>query len=871
MKKITFLIVGALVVSTTTYFLQSQQSEGIAEKNLAANPPLDFPLDEETKTPDPNDLWTVIRSYPDGFDQAAYLTRLNQVKASAYAAADSREIDLSLDWQQEGPGNIGGRINVLTVSPTDHDIIYAGATNGGIFKTTNGGADWNPIFDDLAYLSIGSITLNPDDEDIIYVGTGDRNFGGSSHIGNGVYKSLDAGETWEAIGLEETGIVSEILIDPTNPDRIFASTLGNPFDKNEFRGVYRSDDGGVTWENKLFITDSSGIIDLIMDPSNPDILYASGYNRMRNYYQSRVSGPQARIYKTVNGGDSWTELGGGLPMEDNSRIGLAISNDDPNTIYALYVDGETLNPKDIYKSTNSGSTWAPMNIYAGFSPVPEGVMGGFGWYFGEVYLNPYNNDQLIIPGVDMYQTLNGGSTWNLNVPEWWTYEVHADKHAIAFLDEDSYIIATDGGLYKTNNNGASWTDIENLPITQFYHIDVHPHTDGLYGGGAQDNGSMSGNALSFNAWERLFGGDGFRVTFLEEDAGAAYYETQNGGLRHRDAGGFTTNVSPDLIDGDRVNWDMPYFINEVASELFVGSAHIQLMTSAPYGDYNYISDDLTRIGMGESYGAATYHNITEMDQPSNSSDVLYVGTSDGLMWLGERTGGDFEWDWTNYTGSLPNRYITGVRCSPNNPNTVYVCLSGYKNDEDIAYLYKRDGIGSDWEDVSGDLPGITVNDILIVPGHDDDEYLFAALDGGVYFSSNAGASWDYVGVGLPFATVSELHLDLPNKKLVAGTYSRSMWSYDVAWMFEEEEVDDTGLDDYGTQKHIKTYPNPATDVVYFESVSEDEIFLFDQQGRLVLKQQINHLNNYSKVDLSTLQAGLYYFKFGSRAGKFIKN
>ena len=292
------------------------------------------------------------------------------------------------------------------------------------------------------------------------------------------------------MGLEETGAVTEIIVDPTNSDRVFASTLGNPHVKTFDRGIYRSDDAGATWTNKLIVTDSSGIVDLIMDPSNPNILYASGYNRMRNYYGSTIVGPQARIYKSVNGGDSWVELGGGLPTGNECRIGLAISNEDPANVFALYVDGSSIDVKDIYKSSNGGTTWSPMNVHDGPGGLPDVVMGNFGWYFGEVYLNPYNNDHLIIPGVDMYQSLDGGATWDLNVPEWWTYEVHADKHAIVFLDDNSYIIGTDGGIYRTDNNGATWTDIENLPITQLYHIDVHPHEVGIYGGGAQDNGSM---------------------------------------------------------------------------------------------------------------------------------------------------------------------------------------------------------------------------------------------------------------------------------------------------------------------------------------------------------------------------------------------
>lgn len=863
MKKTILLFIGAIIFAIFGALI----SEEDAEQNYHPRQTHFNAALAAGTTLEPHDHWLTIRSYPNGFNQAAYLEVIEEIRREAAYAGDSREVDLTLDWQEEGPGNIGGRVDVLTVSPTDQDVIYAGATNGGIFKTTDGGTSWNPIFDDQPFLAIGAITIDPENEEILYAGTGDRNFTGTSFIGNGVYKSEDGGDSWNNIGLEATGAVTEIIIDPSNSDRIFASTLGNPHIKTTERGVYRSDDGGATWENKLFVTDSSGIVDLIMDPSNPNILYAAGYNRMRNYFNSTVSGPQARIYKTINGGESWTELGGGLPIEEDCRIGLAISNEDPETVYALYVDGTSLNVQEVYRSTNGGATWASLNVYGGPGALPDGVMGGFGWYFGEIYINPYNNDHLLIPGVDLYQSLDAGETWELCVPVWWTYEVHADKHAATFLDEDSYLLATDGGLYKTDNNGASWTDIENLPITQLYHIDVHPHESGLYGGGAQDNGSMSGNAASFNSWDRLYGGDGFRVTFLDLDEGAAYYETQNGNLRYADPFGGTINVSPDTPGADRVNWDMPYYINEQTAELYTGTAHVQYMSGAPYGFNEYISGDLTRVGLGEPYDQARYHTITEIDQSRFDDGLLFVGTTDGLVWRGERTGGI--WDWINITGDLPNKYVTGVRCSPNNPGTVYVCFSGYKVDDDQAFVYKSEDFGENWVNISSDLPDITANDILIVPGYENDEYLFAAMDGGVYFSENNGDNWNYLGVGLPFVTVSELHLDFENEKLIAGTYARSIWSYDVSWMAEIEEPDDTKIAEEKLHA-LHVYPNPVKDIVHFQLVDADNLLVFDQSGKFVFSKKIQQKNTYSQVNLSELATGVYYISAGKFAGKLIK-
>ncbi len=331
-------------------------------------------------------------------------------------------------------------------------------------------------------------------------------------------------------------------------------------------------------------------------------------------------------------------------------------------------------------------------------------------------------------------------------------------------------------------------------------------------------------------------------------------------MRYADPFGGTTNISPDTPGDDRVNWDMPYTVNEGEAELFVGTAHIQLMVGAPFGDYEYISDDLSRVGLGEDVDNTRYHNVTEIDQENDN--ILYVGTSDGLMWIGERVGGDpYDWNWTNITEDLPNYYITGVRCSPNMNQTTYVCLSGYKSDEDAAYLYRRDGgVDGEWVDVSGNLPDMTVNDILIVPGYENDEYLFAALDGGVYFSENGGEHWEYLGVGMPAVTVSELHLDIPNEKLIAGTYSRSMWSYDVSWMEPIiEDPDDTGIADEKLHE-LHVYPNPVETIAYVDAQINDKVYVYANNGALIYQGQVTNMSGQTAVDLSSLRAGVYFLQ-----------
>jgi photosystem II stability/assembly factor-like uncharacterized protein len=779
---------------------------------------------------------------------------MDLIKMQIEEMSFDRTADLDLPWLQEGPGNIGGRFNTLAMHPSDPFTIYAGACNGGIFKTNNGGFSWTPIFDAMSYLAVGDITLDPNNPDIIYVGTGDKNFGGSSLLGNGIYKSTDAGNSWTQMGLEQTAIITNVIVDPTDSDRIFASTLGNTYQKTTDRGVYRSTDGGTTWQNILFVSDSSGVADLKMDPTNPDILYAASFNRINLPFQGKVKGPDSKIFKSIDGGDNWTQLGGGLPTTEESRVGLAISPTDPNTIYALYVDGITLDTKEIYKTTDGGTTWAPLGIPA---DVTE-ALGGFGWYFGQIHINPYNTNQLIVPGVEMFTSMDGGLTWYQNVPDWWTYEVHADKHDILFLDADSYIIATDGGLYKTDDNGITWADIENIPVTQFYHVALNPHNAGLYGGGAQDNGSLSGNSFSFDTWDRLFGGDGFRMKWLDIDFGSAYFETQNGGLYYNG----TDDVSFNPSGADRVNWDMPYVLNENTGNLYTGSSQVNLMEFAPFGMYVPISGDLTKVGLGTAIGSNSSHTISELEQPLGNENILYVGTTDGLVWRGNYT---TSWTWTNITGTLPDRYVTAVRCSPNNAGTVFVGMSGYKLNEDISYLYKSTDFGATWQDISGDLPGITVNDVLIVPGHND-EKLFAALDGGVYYSEDGGASWNYMGTDMPVVTVTELALDIPNQKLIAGTFSRSMFSYDVSWL---DNIVDPSAINQNEQAGVKVYPNPVQELIYFEGLIDEKVEVFDAAGKLVFILELTESNG--SINVNALRPGVYYYQSKGVSGKFVKS
>ncbi len=814
---------------------------------------------EEIKSPYPNDLWYQIRSYPDGFNQSLFLEKMNEINFDSKDNLQSRDADLTLSWIEEGPGNIGGRFNVLCKSDSNNDLIYAGAANGGVFKTSDGGQNWFPVFDDLAYLAVGCIAIDPANNNTVYVGTGDKNFGGGSKIGNGIYKSTDGGTNWSTIGLEQTGIITELVLHPTSSDTMYAATLGNPYEKTVERGVYKTTDGGLNWTNVLFLSDSSGVMDLVMDPSDPEVLYASGFNRINLPFNSVVKGPESDVYKTTDGGATWTHLTNGLPNTEESRVGLSISQSDPDVLYAIYVAGADQHILDVYKTTDGGLNWGALNVTS--NGLDTNVHGGFGWYFGEVYVNPYDDDHIVVTGVEMFHSVDGGSTWSQNVPDWFTYEVHADKHDVLFLGPDSYIIATDGGLYKTIDHGQNWDDIENIAVSQFYHVAVDPNSSGVYGGGTQDNGTISGNELMFNFWDRLYGGDGFRLFYSELEPGAMYVETQRGNIVYVDPFFNTMNVSPDLTN-DRTNWDTPYFVNEDDEELYVGTSKISMMEVPPYGVHQAISGDLTKVGLGTAIGAERSHTITEVEQSAQDSDKIMVGTSDGLVWLGERSG---TWNFTNITASnLPDRYVTGIRSSPDlTSSDFYVCYSGYTLNDNSPYLYKTSDFGQTWEDISGDLPDAGINDICIVPNQGGN-YIFAALDGGVYFTENGGVNWGYVGVDMPTVTARELKIDFNNEKLICGTYSRSMYSYDISWIDNlTNSVSDVSEND---SEAFKIYPNPASDFVSFVAPFTGTIKIYNLEGKVVIDKVVNK-GISTIIDVSNLPKGTYIVKTGNKALK----
>jgi photosystem II stability/assembly factor-like uncharacterized protein len=784
----------------------------------------------------PWDDFMFQRSYPDKeFSYRSYMSGLEYVNKQS--RLKSTTFAGNINWRFEGPTNIGGRINKVTVNPLNPAVLYVGNASGGVFKSTDTGNTWLSVFENFPYLAVGEITIDPQDTNRIYVGTGDPNISGYPFMGDGVYKSNDGGNNWSYLGLSEASIVSKIIVHPTDSLTIFAATMGLPFVRNIHRGLYKSTDGGQTWVKVLYINNESGIADLVMDPSNPNTLYAAGWTRIRNNTESLGYGMGAKIFKSIDCGETWSQLGGGLPTTSQSRIGLAISASNPSVLYASYV-GTNYDMQNIYKTTNGGITWNAL----GLTTDIQYNTGGFGWYFGQIRVSPVNPNEVYLLGVDLYKSIDGGISWVLSGDSWWDYTFHADKHDLVYAPGNVLYCATDGGMYRSTDFGVSWTDCEDIPNTQFYRVACDMHNPGFYAGGTQDNGTIYGINDSVNSWQRLYGGDGFQVLFDPANQNLMYAETQNGGLVYRQ-NNLWNYFGNGIPSADRRSWDMPLVMSQSnTTRMYTGTFRVLRNNAAPLANWSIISPDLTN-------GVATsFHVITSVAESSLDSSVLYAGTSDAFVWRSLNAGSS----WQNVTTGLPGRYITDIKASPSLINTVYVSNSGYKDNEFLPHIHRSDNNGGTWSDISGDLPQIAVNHILVLPGFAD-QVIFLATDGGVYITQNAGTNWERIGWNMPVLPVYDIDRDIIHNRLVAGTFGRSMYSVSI-----DSLLLITGISKPSGSECFKIYPTVASDFIQFESSCNlSRIELFNSSGILI---KTISAQNSNIINVSGLKSGIYFLR-----------
>jgi len=720
---------------------------------------------EQPQEKKPNEWFFMQRAFP--FEQINHDAYLNALKQTSLIRSETKAQRNTGQWEFAGPINTGGRIADVEMHPLDLNTIYLGAASGGVFKSTDQGINWEPIFDEALSLSIGDIAIAPSNSDIIYVGTGEANAGGGSlaYDGVGVYRSEDAGENWEHIGLEESRNIGRMVVDPIDQDVLYVAAMGNLFADSPNRGIYKTTNGGESWEKVLYVSDSTGAIDVVIHPTNPDTLYAAMWERIRRPNRRSYGGASCGIYRSYNGGETWTELTNGLPVSatEKGRIGIDVSISDPNILYAIYAD-QIGYFNGVYKTTDGGDTWLQTND-GGLS----GAYVSYGWWFGRIEVDPVNPDNAFVIGFDIYRTQNGGTSWSNQSG----YDVHVDQHAVYIhpLDNTFVVLGNDGGLYLSYNGGTTWNWNETIPLTQFYTCEIDYQMPWRLYGGTQDNGTNRTKTGDLDDWEMIYGGDGFYVLVDPTNNNYLYAESQRGNLGRSVNGGQSfLNATSGINNSDRFNWNCPVVFDPTNPQtLYFGSNKLYKSTNRA-AFWNAISGDLTD---GVSNGNLAYNTLTTISVSGINNQVIYTGSDDGNVSV-TLDGGD---TWTNISGGLPKRWITRVAADPVEENVAYVTISGYRWDEFIPHVLRTDDYGQTWEDISSDLPEIPINDIIISPANN--QVLFVATDMGVYHSYDGGNTWNMLGDNLPNVVVNDIDYHQPTNKLIAATYGRSIYSYDL--------------------------------------------------------------------------------------------
>lgn len=808
--------------------------------------------EEGNKLESPADeMFLAARAYPDAaINLDAYQKAIQQAHVQMLAQQALRGA-LNTEWVTQGPFNIGARVNTIAVHPKDEKIMYLGFSRGGVFKTIDGGKNWVPIFDNQPYLSIGHIVIDEKNPNTVYVGTGDPNIGYYSAIGDGIWKSTDAGKTWANIGLGAQSIISKIIIDPLNSNTLYAATMGIPFKKDNKRGLYKSTDGGATWQQKLFVSDSTGVTDMEVNPQNPNIIYASTWDRIRNNNTNIVSGFGSGVYKSNDGGNSWAKQGNGLPTGSFSRVGITMYHNNPNILYAIFVSSQTLNHEGVYYTDNGGADWEKLEDDED-ADLDANALGGFGWYFTKLVINPNDPSDIAVLGVDLWRSKDKGKTWKLGAPVWWSYEVHADKHDFVYTPSGKMILATDGGAYASTDGGFNWEDIENIPCTQFYRVEHNPHNPEFYYGGAQDNGTTGGNK-SIATWERLFGGDGFQPRFDKKRENIIFYETQNADITAVINGNFQAVLSPEIY-AEKVHWDAPYFLSSHEDGIiYFGGQRVWK------GTYDTQSDDFVVSWYSISPNLTDNNNqpgatntITTVEESPLQKELLYAGTADANVWRKAPT----DADWVNISQGLPERYVTKVLPSSAFQNTIYVTLSGYRENEKTSHIWRSDNQGQNWRSIAGDIPNAAVNDILVLENNKD-SVLFVATDVGVYYSKNSGKNWLRLGNNMPLIPVFDLTYNDKKNQLVAGTHARSIMTFDLINIGVDTKTI-IKTNDLWAENKVKLYPTVISNMfnIFSESIDIQDITIFNQAGQVVFQQAVNQLN--AQAEVPNLSTGIYY-------------
>ncbi len=699
-----------------------------------------------------------------------------------------------LKFRSIGPALMSGRISDVVIHPNNSNIWYVGVASGGVWKTENSGTTWSSIFDGQKSYSIGCISLDPQNPNIVWVGTGENDGGRHISYGDGIYKSEDGGKSWKNMGLKKSEHLSKIIIHPTNSNIMWVASQGPLWSEGGERGVYMTTDGGKTWKRTLGDDKWVGATDLLIDPRNPKKLYAATWQRHRTVAGYMGGGPGTAIYKSEDGGENWNKLTNGLPTSNMGKIGLGISYQNPDVLYAAI----ELNRRTggVYRSDDQGGSWTKMS---------DAVAGGTGpHYYQELYVSPHQFDKLYMANNYMLESSDGGKTFTKMNEE----EKHVDNHAVAFKKDDpNYIlVGCDGGLYESFDKTKNWKFIDNLPITQFYKLaidDAKPFYN-VYGG-TQDNNTQGGPSRTDNIhgirnsdWYVVLGGDGHQPATEPGNPNVVYAQWQQGNLnRHDKRTGENVYIQPQPALGEkkeRFNWDAPILVSpHKPSRIYHASQRV--WKSEDRGDsWTPISGDLTnniqRIqtpfygemqkwdNAWDIYAMSNYSTITSLSESPVKEGLIYAGTDDGIIQVTEDGGKNWrKVSFKSIKGLPTTAFVNDIKADMYDENTVYAVFDNHKYGDYQPYIYKSTDKGKKWKSVSADLPDRTLL-WRVVQDHKEKDLMFLGTEFGVYFTNDGAKSWAKLKGGMPNISVRDLAIQKTENDLVLATFGRGFYILD---------------------------------------------------------------------------------------------
>lgn len=722
------------------------------------------------------------------------LNSVAQKKKNQDAAKDNyiiKSSDLgSFKFRSIGPAMISGRIIDLAVNPNNHSEYFVAAASGGVWKTTDGGIRFKPVFDGQRPYSIGCVTYAPSNTHVVWVGSGENNSQRSVSRGDGVYKSEDGGKTWKNMGLKTSEHIGKILIDPNDENMVYVAAQGPLWNAGGDRGLYKTTDGGKTWNKVLEISENTGVSDLAMDPRNPQIIYATSYQRRRHVYTLINGGPESAIYKSTDGGKSWDTLKNGLPKGDVGRIGIVISPANPDKIYAIIEASE--GKGGIFRSSDRGASWQKMSSYVASSPQ----------YYNELIADP--KEENTIYSMDTYSrySTDGGKTWT----NFSNRSKHVDDHAL-WIDPDNIqhiLMGCDGGLYESFNHGHTWDYKQNLPLSQFYRVSVDNDVPFYYVyGGTQDNNSVYGpsrtisrNGIVNSDWKITHGGDGFETVIDPQDPNTVYAQSQYGYLaRYNRKTGEELDIKPSEPDNGetyRWNWNSPVIISPSDHKTLYFAANKLFKSTDRGNSWKVISPDLSREidrnkleimgkvqspeAVAKNASTSLYGTLVSLAESPKKKGLIYVGSDDGQISISKNDGQS--WDKKTHFDGVPDMtYVSCIIASNFDENIAYASFDNHKRGDYKPYIFKTNDKGKTWESITSNLPkDETV--YSIAQDHINTKMLFVGTEYGLWFTLDEGEHWLQIKGGLPSIAIRDIDIQRRENDLVLASYGRGFYILD---------------------------------------------------------------------------------------------